>query len=426
MKELITARNMRAFLGIVVLAIALPFAVAACSDDSGSEPSTAASGSETKQTPPTAVPQGTETPKVSVVTTTNIMADWISNVGGDSVDVFSLVPVGADPHTFQPGAKDVARVAEADLVLSVGLTLEGAWLKDLLENAARDTSAIVEMGEIVDPIEFAQGHADEVDVLEEISHVVHEVEEGEISAEEGIEELKELLAEGEEEEEGDHVGEEELPEMVLEIVAKVDDGQMAAGDAIEAIEGLTTEGEDEHADHGHGLEDPHFWFDPLRVKLVVNDIAARLSVIDPERGSTYTANASAYNARLDELHSWTEEQVATVPEDRRLLVTSHDSYGYFANLYGFEVVGVVLSITTDVEPSAGDLADLVHEVKENNVPAVFGETTVSERLAKAVASESGVKLVRLYSGSLGPDGSGAATYIEMIRTNVGRIVEALK
>ena len=415
---LITGRHMPAILMATVLALVLLLAAAACSDDAGSEETQPPdSGAESRQA---------TSPSVSVVTTTNIMADWARNVGGDNVDVFSLVPVGADPHTFQPGAKDVARVAEADLVLSVGLTLEGAWLKDLLENAARDTSAIVEMGEIVDPIEFAQGHADEVDVLEEISHVVHEVEEGEISAEEGIEELKELLAEGEEEEEGDHVGEEELPEMVLEIVAKVDDGQMAAGDAIEAIEGLTTEGEDEHAGHGHGLEDPHFWFDPLRVKLVVNDIAARLSVLDPDGGETYSANASAYNARLDELHSWTEEQVATVPEDGRLLVTSHDSYGYFANLYGFGVVGVVLSVTTDVEPSAGDLADLVHEVKEYGVPAVFGETTVSERLANAVASESGVKLVRLYSGSLGPDGSGAATYLEMIRTNVGRIVEALK
>ena len=391
-----------------ILALALLLAAAACSDDAGSEETQpAASGSETRQA---------TSPSVSVVTTTNIMADWARNVGGDNVDVFSLVPVGADPHTFQPGAKDVARVARADLVLSVGLSLEGAWLKDLLENAARDESAIVEMGEIVNPIEFAQGHADEVDLLEEISHVVHEVEEGEISAEEGIEELKELLAEGEE----------ELPDMVLETIAKVDDGQMAAGDAIEAVEGLTSEGEDEHMDHGHGLEDPHFWFDPLRAKLVVNDIAARLSVLDPDRGETYTANASSYNARLDELHSWTEDQVATVPEDGRLLVTSHDSFGYFANLYGFEVVGVVLSVTTDVEPSAGDLVDLVHEVEENNVPAVFGETTVSERLAKAVASESGAELVRLYSGSLGPDGSGAATYIEMIRTNVGRIVEALK
>ena len=426
MRELNATSNMRAALGVAALAAALLFAIAACSDDSGGEPSTAASGTETKQTPPTAAPQETEATEVSIVTTTNIMADWVRNVGGDNVDVFSLVPVGADPHTFQPGAKDVARIAEADLVLSVGLGLEASWLHDLLENAARDESAIIEMGEIVDPIEFAAGHAGEVELLEAISHVVHEVEEGEISPDEGIEELKELLAEGEEEEEGEHEGEEELPELVHELIEKVEEGGMAAADAIEAIEELTEEGEDEHADHGHGLEDPHFWFDPLRVKLVVNDIAARLAVLDPASADTYTANAAAYNAKLDELHSWTEEQVGMVPEDRRLLVTSHDSYGYFANLYGFEVVGVVLSTTTDVEPSAGDLADLVHEVREYNVPVVFGETTVSERLAKAVASESGAELVRLYSGSLGPEGSGAATYVEMVRTNVERIVEALK
>ena len=391
-----------------VMALALLFAAAACSDDKG--------GEEPQPTPLQEMPK---TPPVSVVTTTNIVADWVENVGGDNIDVFSLVPVGADPHTFQPGAKDVARIADADLVLSVGLSLEGAWLKDLLENAARDPSSIAEIGEIIDPLEFREGHVEEVELLEELSHVVHEVEEGEISPETGLEELKELLKAAEDEEE-------ELPAMVLDIVGKVEGGQMEAEDAIEAIEAITSGGEDEHAGHGHGVEDPHFWFDPLRVKLAVNDVAARLSVLDPDRGDTYRANASAYNARLDELHAWTEEQTGTVPEERRLLVTSHDSFGYFANLYGFEVVGVVLSITTDVAPSAGDLADLVEEVRKNGVSAVFGETTVSERLAKAVASESGAELVRLYSGSLGPEGSGAATYIEMVRTNVGRIVEALK
>ncbi len=400
-----------------VLALALLFAAAACSNTTGSEaPQPGASGSGTSRASPPAAQEMPETPAVRVVTTTNIMAEWVENIGGDNVDVFSLVLVGADPHTFQPGARDVARIADADLVLSVGLGLEGAWLKDLLENAARDPSSIVEMGEVVDPIEFAEGHADEVAVLEEISRVVHEVEEGEIDPEEGLEELKELLADGED----------ELPDMVLDVIGRVEDGQMEAGDAIEAIEALTSEGEGEHTGHGHGLEDPHFWFDPLRVKLVVNDIAARLSALDPDRGDTYRANASAYNARLDDLHAWTEEQVRTVPEDRRLLVTSHDSFGYFANLYGFEVVGVVLSVTTDVELSAGDLADLVNEVKEYGVPAVFGETTVSERLATTVAAESGAALVRLYSGSLGPEGSGAETYIEMVRTNVGRIVEALR
>ena len=410
-----------------LLALVLLLAVTACSDDAGSD-APAQTEAPPTQAPPTQTPP-TETPAepISVVTTTNIVADWVENIGGERVEVFSLLPVGADPHTFQPGARDVARVADADLVLAIGLGLEESWLRELLQNAARDPSTIIELGEIIDPIEFAESHAGEVEMLEELSHIVHEVEEGEIDPETGLEEIRELLAAAEEEEEGEHHGEEgEVPEMVLDIIAQVDDGQIDAEEAIEEIEHLTSEGEEEHADHGHGIHDPHFWFDPLRVKQVVDDIAARLSVLDPASGDTYSANASAYNAQLDELHTWTEQQVSSVPDDRRLLVTSHDSLGYFANLYGFEVLGVVLSFTTDVEPSAEDLAELVHEVEEYGVPAVFGETTVSERLANAVATESGAKLVRLYSGSLGTEGSGAETYETMVRTNVERIVEALR
>ncbi|MYD52263.1 MAG: zinc ABC transporter substrate-binding protein [Dehalococcoidia bacterium] len=441
------------FIGIIIIGVALMLSVAACSsDDEDSEPAQTTQ-SQTSPAPPAAP---SDKPPIEVVTTSNIVADWVENVGGDGVEVFSLLPIGGDPHTFQPGARDVARITDADVVLSIGLGMEGGWLHDLLENAAADPESIVETGEIVDPIEFAEGHADEVELLEEISHVVHEVEDGEIDAMKGLKEIEELLEaaeeghhhEGEEEEKKDedhegeeeedeghhhedeeehhHEGEEELPAMVMEIIEQVETGDLKAEDAIEAIEGLTEEGEHDHADHGHGLEDPHYWFDPVRVKLVVNDIAARLSVLDPDRGDMFWANATAYNAKLDELHSWTEQQVSAVPEENRLLVTSHDSFGYFANLYGFEVIGVVLSITTDVEPSAGDLADLVEEVKEEGVPVVFGETTVSERLASAVAKESGAELVRLYSGSLGPDGSGAETYIGMIRTNVERIVEGLK
>ena len=387
--------------GWVISGVVALLSFAACSTDSDPEPT-----------------------QIEVVTTSNIVADWVQNVGGDHVDAFSLLPVGGDPHTFQPGARDVARISDADVVLSIGLGMEAGWLNDLLKNAAADPESIVETGEIVDPIEFAEGHAEEVELIKEIGHVVHKVEEGEIDAKEGLEELKELLEAAEEEE--DHEGEEELPAMAMEIIGKAEAGQMKAEDAIEAIEGLTEEGDDEHEGHGHGLEDPHYWFDPVRVKLVVNDIAARLSALDPDRGDIFRANAEAYNAKLDELHAWTEQQIGMVPEEDRLLVTSHDSYGYFANLYGFEIVGVVLSGTTDVEPSAGDLADLVEEVKESGVPVVFGETTVSERLATAVAKESGAELVRLYSGSLGPEGSDASTYIEMVRTNVGRIVEGLK
>ena len=408
MKTLSPNKSTSYLVKVAVLTLALLLALAACSNDDAAR--TAATSPATS---------------VRVVTTTNIMADWVENVGGDHVEVFSVVPVGADPHGFQPGARDVSRIADADLVLSVGLGLEGSWLKELLQNAARDPSTIVEIGEMVAPIEFAETHADEVEILEEINHAVHEVEEGEISPEEGLEEIKELIEAFEEEGE-DHGEEDELPAMVLAIVNQVEDGQMEAGDAIEAIEDLTSEDEDEHAGHGHGTEDPHFWFDPMRVKIVVNEIAVRLSALDPDRADVYRANASAYSAQLDELHSWTETQVEAVPEDRRLLVTSHDSLGYFANLYGFEVIGVILSITTEVGPSAVGLADLAETVKEHEVSAVFGETTVSERLATSLATEAGAELVRLYSGSLGQEGSGAETYVEMVRTNVSRITEALK
>ena len=187
--------------------------------------------------------------------------------------------------------------------------------------------------------------------------------------------------------------------------------------------------EDEHGHEGHhhGPLDPHFWFDPVRVKVAVNEVAARLAAIDPEGAETYLRNAAEYGEQLDELHAWVQEQVSAVAPERRLLVTSHDAFSYFAELYGFEIVGLVIpSLATHVEPSAEHIADVVEVVREHEIPALFGETTVSERLAQTIATETGAQLFRLFSGSLGPEGSGADTYLGMVRTNVERIVEALK
>ena len=189
--------------------------------------------------------------------------------------------------------------------------------------------------------------------------------------------------------------------------------------------------EDEHGheghDHAHGTHDPHFWFDPIRVKVAVNEIAARLSAIDPDNASVYFQNASEYADELDELHYWILDQVDMVAPERRLLVTSHDAFTYFAEAYGFEIVGLVIpSLATHVEPSAEHIAELVEVIREREIQALFGETTVSERLAQAVARETGAELFRLYSGSLGPEGSGADTYLGMVRANVETMVEALK
>ena len=202
-----------------------------------------------------------------------------------------------------------------------------------------------------------------------------------------------------------------------------------------AFVGIVGEGEghDDHGDegdhhgHDHGPLDPHFWFDPNRVKIAVNDMAARFSALDPEGAGYYSRNAAGYSAQLDELDSWIRVQVELVHPQRRLLVTSHDTFAYFADVYGFEVVGALIpSLAPDVEPSAEHLAGLVEVIREHNVPAVFSETTVSGKLPDAVARETGAVLYQLYADSLGEKGSPAGTYLGMVRENVERLVEALK
>ena len=186
------------------------------------------------------------------------------------------------------------------------------------------------------------------------------------------------------------------------------------------------DGHDDHA-HDHGALDPHFWFDPNRVKIAVNDIAAQLSALDPEGASYYFQNAADYAVELDELHSWIQEQVALVQPERRLLVTSHDTFAYFADLYGFEVIGAIIpSLAPDVEPSAERLAGLVEVIREHNAPAVFSETTVSGKLPEALASETGAVFAQLYADSLGEKGSPDGTYLGMMRANVETMVAALR
>ena len=275
----------------------------------------------------------------------------------------------------------------------------------------------------------AEGHDDHEGhdhFLEELRHILHEVEDGHITEEQGLEEIEELL-------QGmDHHGEQE--EEVHELVHQFEDGQIDAEKAIEEIEHIA-EG-DAHDDHGHdahgheghdhGPLDPHFWFDPNRVKIAVSDIAALLSALDPEGSVFYFQNAADYAAQLDELHVWIQGQVSAIPQERRLLVTSHDTFAYFAAVYEFEVIGALIpSLAPDVEPSAEHLAELVEVIREHNAPAVFSETTVSGRLPEALARETGAVLAQLYADSLGEKDSPAGTYLGMMRANVEVLVEVL-
>ncbi len=193
-------------------------------------------------------------------------------------------------------------------------------------------------------------------------------------------------------------------------------------------EGSQTNGDDVGADvdaHAHGDVDPHFWLDPVNVLAYVENIRDALVSIDPEGAGLYKSNADQYQARLRDLDAWIREQVATIPQDRRLLVTNHESFGYFADRYEFTVVGAVLpSVATGGSPSAQQLAGLIEEIRSTGAPAIFLEIGSDSDLADQVARETGAEVVAdLRTHTLG---AGAASYIEMMRWNVERIVQALR
>ncbi len=148
---------------------------------------------------------------------------------------------------------------------------------------------------------------------------------------------------------------------------------------------------------------------------------------DPEGAETYKTNADAYIAQLKDLDKWIVEQVDTIPAERRLLVTNHEAVGYFAERYGFEVVGAVIpSLSTDAGTSAKEMSALIEQIKSSGAPAIFLGEVENADLANQIAEESGVKVVdNLYLESL-TDGEPAATYIEMMRHNVTSIVNSLK
>jgi ABC-type Zn uptake system ZnuABC Zn-binding protein ZnuA len=276
--------------------------------------------------------------KLKVVATTNIVGDVVGQVGGDRIELTTLMGVGVDPHSYVPTPADTAAVHDAHVLFANGLDLE-EFLYEMLASAG--------------------GNAVQVHLSEEL-------------------------------------------------------------DAREA------ESDDHEDEHGQEGADPHVWFDPKNVIHWAGEIEEMLSILDPVNAKIYAGNAAGYQRILEELDAWIVEQVATIPEAHRKLVTNHPSFGYFAERYGLEQIGTVYPVSPSSEPSAQDIAVLQDAIRKYGVPAVFAESTVNPKLAEQVARDSGVQLVPLYTGSLGEPGSGAESYIELMRYDTRAIVEALK
>ena len=287
----------------------------------------------------------------TVVVTTNILGDVVTNITGGAVEVITVMSVGADPHDFQASARQADDMRSASVLIINGGGFEEG-LDDVIDGAESDGVVVYEALDAVAQIEFGEaGHDDE--------HEDHDAE---------------------------------------------------------------------HDDHEHEGVDPHFFTDPARMAVAAQAISTFLiDNVDGIDAATVRTATADYVAELEALDAEVAELTATIPAEQRVLVTNHAVFGYFAERYDFEVIGAVIPTgsTTD-GVSAGQLAELAEILEHEGVRAVFADTSSSDELVETLAAEVGDVLVEsLYSESLGPADSDAATYVAMVRTNAERIAAAL-
>jgi len=276
--------------------------------------------------------------RIRVTATTTLVADLVRQIGGDRVEVVSLMGPGVDPHLYKARESDVWKLMRADLIVYHGLHLE-ARMADVLAGMARWVPVV------------------------------------------------------------------------------------AVGEAIPR--------EQLRYPPGEKIPDPHIWFDVRLWKQAAEPVAQALSRLDPTHAPQYQARLLAYQRALDALDAWIREEVRRIPPEQRVLVTSHDAFGYFGQAYGFEVRGL-LGISTASEAGLADVQALADFLARRRIPAIFVETSVPLRYLEAVQEAVRARGWRvrvsgpLFSDALGEPGSPEDTYIGMIRYNVRTIVQALQ
>jgi zinc/manganese transport system substrate-binding protein len=307
-----------------------------------------------------------------VVVTTSVVGDVVATIVGEDAEVEVIMPPGSDPHDFAPSARQAASMREADLLIVNGAGFEEGLLS-AIDGAEEDGVPVHEAISAIDTIELEGGHGHEDD------------------------------SDGHGDDGHGHGDD--------------DDGQGDDGHG---------RGDDDHADDGG---DPHFFTDPSRMATAVEGMAEALTThVESLDTDEFRARVDDYIAQLEDLDAEVEALLEPIPAERRVLVTNHDVFGYFADRYDLEVLGAVIpGGSTLAEPSAADLAGLAGAIEAEGVPAVFVDASAPSRLAEALAAEAGieVEVVELFTESLGPPGSGGETYLDMVRANAERIAAAL-
>jgi zinc/manganese transport system substrate-binding protein len=335
---------------------------------------------------------------IPVVATFSILGDMVERIGGDHVAVTTLVGPNGDAHVYQPTPQAARAVSEAEMLVVNGLQFEG-WLDRLIEASDFDGRRVVATAGI-EPIAFdgAHDHGHEEHAHEEHAHEEH------------------AHGDGQDHAHGDEAGHDHAHdhENYTEAAGRDHDDHAEAG-----------HDEAGHDGHDHGAFDPHAWQSLDNAVSYVDTITAALAEADPENAATFYENRAAYVAEIEALDAEIREIVSDLPEERRIVVTSHDAFQYFERDYGLTFLSPQ-GISTESEASAQDVAHLIETIRDRGVSAVFFENIADTRLLERIADETGATIGgTLYPGALSEPDGPAPTYLDMMRHNATTLAQAL-
>ena len=321
--------------------------------------------------------------KINVLATTPVLGDFVNQIGGENINLTILMPPEVDPHTYDPSPQDATKIADADVVFYIGLKYEPSALIKLLENTSNSDSVLVEVGESINPIEFSEeGHDDHDDHKD---HVDHDEEGHDDHDEEGHDDHDEEGHDDHDEEGHDDHDEEGHDDHDEEGHDDHDE---------EGHDDHDEEGHDDHEGHDHGAEDPHFWFDPLRVAMAAELMMNQLIELDPSNSEAYKTAGEAYISELNELDSTVSALIETVPSKNRKLITTHESLGYLEARYGVEVLTTIIpSLSSADEISPAELVDVLDVIEDNDIKVIFVESEAPSVYAETIAAEANIKTV---------------------------------
>ena len=267
---------------------------------------------------------------LKVLATASIFADMADNIAGGELEVQSIVPVGGDPHIYEPSPSDARLVSEADLIIRNGLTFEG-WLNELIESSGTKAKVIT------------------------------------------------------------------ITDGIIPITSQ----------------------------KYKNATDPHAWMDASKGLQYIENIKNAFVELNPDNKEIFEINYGVYKQQIEDLDAFISTQIQKIPEQKRILITSHDAFQYYGRRYNIQLEAI-LGTSTDAEAQTSDIIRINKIIRDSKIPAVFVESTINPKLLQQLARDNNIRVGgELYADSLGDEQSPASTYLEMLRHNTNAIVQAL-